>query len=226
MLSDDRTVPVASKHNGFLNFAQTQTSEAEKAKLVPDTNLSADLADGTAPNFAFIAPDQCHDLHGIGGTCAGDQLLAETDQYLSTTVDEIVHSDVWKHGRNALVVTFDEGDTALGCCDANPGGGRIATIVVRSEQDRPPQDPTPYNHYSLVATLQAALGLGCQQPCAGRLDLRYGRRRQADGAAVRAALSASSRRPRRVQRRYLGRWTRLVSARRSGARHRRTMAGG
>jgi hypothetical protein len=112
--------------------------------------------------LAFIVPDQCHDLHGIGGTCTGDELFAETDQYLSSTVDEIVHSDLWTRGRSALVVTFDEGDSTLGCCDANPGGGRIVTVVVRNEDGRPLEDPTPYNHYSLVATLQAAFGLGCQ----------------------------------------------------------------
>jgi phosphatidylinositol-3-phosphatase len=153
---------IAVPHRHCPERSHVQASDAEKAKLVSDTNLAADLADRTAPNFAFIVPDQCHELHGIGGACTGDQLFAETDQYLSSTVDEIVHSDVWKRGRNALVVTFDEGDSTLGCCDANPGRGRIVTVVVRNEEGRALQDPTPYNHYSLVATLQAAFGRGCQ----------------------------------------------------------------
>jgi hypothetical protein len=73
-----------------------------------------------------------------------------------------MRSDVWKHGQNAIVVTTDEGDTSLGCCDANPGGGHVATVVIRNHQEDPSQDPTPYNHYSLVATLQSAFGLGCK----------------------------------------------------------------
>jgi hypothetical protein len=32
------------------------------------------LANGTVLNFAFIVPDQCHDKHGIRGTCVGAQL--------------------------------------------------------------------------------------------------------------------------------------------------------
>ena len=151
----------ASKHNGFLNFAHVQNSASEMRKLVPDTSLGDDLANGTAPNLAFIAPDQCHDLHGIGGTCTGDQLFMETDQYLKTTVDEITHAPLWERGQNAIVINFDEGDSTLGCCDANPGGGRVVTVVIGNHQHSPIQDPTPHNHYSLVATFQAAFGLGC-----------------------------------------------------------------
>lgn len=151
----------ASKHNGFVNFAHVQNSPSEMAKLVPDTDLGDDLASNDVPNFVFIAPDQCHDLHGIGGTCTGDQLFKETDSYLKTTVHEIMRSPVWERGRNAIVVTTDEGSTSLGCCDANPGGGHIATVVIRNHQERPLQDATPYNHHSLVATIQAAFGLGC-----------------------------------------------------------------
>src|SRR6185437_341264 len=84
------------------------------------------------------------------------------DAYLKTTVDEIMRSDMWRRGHNAIVVTFDEGSTNLGCCDANSGGGRVVTVVIRNNQQRPMQDATPYNHYSLVATIQAAFGLGCR----------------------------------------------------------------
>ena len=55
----------ASKHNPFLNFTHVATSAAEKANLVPDTQLMADLATGNLPSFAYIVPDQCHDIHGI-----------------------------------------------------------------------------------------------------------------------------------------------------------------
>jgi phosphatidylinositol-3-phosphatase len=152
----------ASKHNGFVNFAHVQGSSEEMNNLVPDTQLAVDLTTGTAPNFAFIVPDQCHDLHGIDGTCTNDQLSKQTDEYLKATVDQIMGSDVWNRGQNAMVVTFDEGKSNLGCCGANPGGGQVVTIVVRNHQAGPLQDATPYNHYALVATIQEAFGLGCR----------------------------------------------------------------
>jgi hypothetical protein len=151
----------ASKHNGFLNFAHVQFSATEQALMVPDTNLSNDLANGTVPNFAFIVPDQCHDKHGIGGTCVDPQLSTQTDAYLQSTVTAIMSSTAWQSGTSAIVVVWDEGDTTLGCCDANPGGGRVATVVVQNQNATKLSDATPFNHYSLVATLQAAFNLGC-----------------------------------------------------------------
>jgi phosphatidylinositol-3-phosphatase len=74
----------ASKHDGFVNFTHVSSNPQEMAKLVPDTNLGDDLANGTLPNFVFIAPDQCHDLHGLG-ICGGrhaivaDRRLSEDD---------------------------------------------------------------------------------------------------------------------------------------------------
>jgi hypothetical protein len=174
----------ASKHNGFVNFTHVSGSPGEMAKLVPDTNLADDLVTGNVPNFAFIAPDQCHDEHGLG-ICPDPLLSQGTDAYLKTTLDAIMRSEVWQRGRNAIVVTFDEGDSNLGCCDADPtttppppvGGGKVVTVVIRNHQNRPLQDATPYNHHSLVATLQAAFGLGCTfegQPVGDTCDTAAG----------------------------------------------------
>jgi hypothetical protein len=61
------------------------------------------------------------------------------------------------------VITFDEGadgDTS-GCCGTDPGNGRVTTIVITSHGPRGFQDPTPYNHFSLLQSLQRAFGLGC-----------------------------------------------------------------
>jgi phosphatidylinositol-3-phosphatase len=151
----------ASKHNGFLNFTSVHNSDAQKAKLVPDTELAVDLVSGAAPNFAFIAPDQCHDFHGVDGVCVGGQLQAQSDAYLRTIVDAILGSQLWSNGRTAIVITFDEGNSNLGCCGADPGGGQVVTVVIRRSSEEPIRDDTPYNHYALTATLQQAFDLGC-----------------------------------------------------------------
>jgi phospholipase C len=171
----------ASKHNGFVNFTHVSSNPAEMAKLVPDTNLVDDLETGDVPNFAFIAPDQCHDQHGLS-VCPDPQLSRGTDSYLQSTVDAIMRSDVWQRGRNALVITFDEGETNLGCCDGGDdptttGGGRVVTIVIRSHHDEAIKDATAYNHHSLVASIQKAFGLGCQfndEPVGDTCDRQFG----------------------------------------------------
>jgi phosphatidylinositol-3-phosphatase len=166
----------ASKHNPFLNFSSIQNNPAELAKIVPDTQLFVDLLDGHAPNFSMIVPDQCHDMHGIGGTppvCpngapniqADAQNVQLGDQYVSAVVSAIQHSSDWDRGNNAIVITWDENDfntdTPNGCCDAVAGGGHVATIVITNHGQHHVQDNTPFNHYSLLLTIQDAFRLGC-----------------------------------------------------------------
>ena len=52
-----------------------------------------------------------------------------------------------------------------GCCAyepgslANFGGGRVATIVIANHGPRGLQDATPYNHFSLLRTVEDAFGI-------------------------------------------------------------------
>ena len=158
----------ASKHNPFLNFASVQSNPAELQKIVPDTQLATDLASGDVPDFSFIVPDQCHDMHGISNKCSGDAtIIPAGDAYVAQTVSAIMGSRTWQQGNNAIVITWDENDFnpsgVTGCCNANPGGGHVATIVIANHGARHVQDATPYNHYSLLRTIQQAFRLDCLQ---------------------------------------------------------------
>ena len=154
----------ASKHDPFLNFAGIQNNPAELQHIVPDTQLATDLQDNQAPNFSYIVPDQCHDMHGTIGCTDAASLIQAADTYTNNTVNEIISSQVWQEGNNAIIVTVDEDDyspTNLGCCDANPGGGHVATVVITSNGPRGVVDDQPANHYSLLLTIEDAFRLGC-----------------------------------------------------------------
>lgn len=162
----------ASKHNGFLNFIYVQKHKSELQKLVPMDQFAQDLQHNQVPNFSMLAPDQCHDMHGARPFCPnpGKQgshddniLVSAADSYATTLVNEIMSSPLWSKGNNAIVITWDEGNSNRGCCDANPGGGLVATIVVTNHGPRGVTDNTLYNHYSLVSTIEAAFGLGCME---------------------------------------------------------------
>ncbi len=154
----------ASKHNPFLDFTHIANSAVERANLVPDTELMPDLAAGNVANFNYIVPDLCHDMHGVRGICPNQQTnIRVADQYLASVVALITATSTWREGHNAIVVTFDEGNSDNGCCDANPGGGRVVTVVETNGGATGLRDPTPYNHYSLAATIEKAFGLGCIQ---------------------------------------------------------------
>jgi hypothetical protein len=160
-----------SKHDGIQNFTTSQ-APADWSRQVPISDLATDLRSGDVPQFSYVVPDECHDMHGDPPYCLdsgniGDpenqHLVAVGDAYLGHLVSEITHAAFWAQGNNAIAVTFDNGDNSAGCCDANPGGGQIATIVITSHGPRGVKDPMPANHYSLLSSIQRALGLGCLQ---------------------------------------------------------------
>jgi phosphoesterase family protein len=159
----------AAKHDGIQNYISSQNS-FDWSRQVPIGELPGDLRSGNVPRFSYVIPDECHDMHGdppycLDGGNIGDpqnqHLVAFGDAYLGQTVSEITSAPFWAKGNNAIVVTYDEGDNNAGCCDASPGGGRVATVVITSHGPRHLRDATPSNHYSLLSTIEHGFGLGC-----------------------------------------------------------------
>ncbi len=156
----------ASKHNPFLNFTGTQGA---LANMVPDTQLATDLAARKLPNFSLVVPDQCHDMHGTGTCSDPNGLISAGDTYVGGIVRDIMNSPVWDQGTNAIVITWDEddfsdeGQPGTGCCGFDPGGGRVATIVITNQGEQHITDNAPYNHYSLLLSMEDAFGLPCLQ---------------------------------------------------------------
>jgi hypothetical protein len=141
------------------------------AKMGPLSALAQDLAK-SPPSFGYIIPDECTDMHGAPPYCvdSGDPgdvsdnaLVGIADKFVGKIIGQITSAPFWSRGNNAIVITFDEGadgDTS-GCCGTVPGNGRVTTIVITSHGPRGLKDPTPYNHFSLLSSLQHAFGLGC-----------------------------------------------------------------
>jgi len=169
----------AVKHNGFMNFTDVQRDPALAQKIVGFDVLARDLASGNVPNFAHIVPNQCNDMHGLSGPnvpvdCdirSGAKLIARGDGVAGKLVADIMKSPFWSKPENsAIVITFDENDTehagghAAGCCGDprdpnNPGGGWIPTIVITNHGPRGLTELTPFNHYSLLRTIEDGFGI-------------------------------------------------------------------
>lgn len=166
----------ASKHSGFVNFAAVQRDPRRAERLVGIDRLGRDLDAGDLPAFALIVPNQCDEMHGvhapgIPADCDGSDpaaLIRRGDATVGALVRRIQESTMWKGAGNvAIVVTFDEGAnrTREGCCGAvaapgsDLGGGHIPTVVVTNHGPRGVADGTPYNHYSLLRTIEDALGI-------------------------------------------------------------------
>jgi len=159
------------KHNSFVSFADVQSSPARMANIVDQSQLDADLAAGTVPDYVWISPDQCNDMHGRGGPVSDpcsfshvQGLISTGDSYLSGTVGKIMSSSAWT-GNSVIFVTWDETDFPFvdvsGCCDAVPGGGHVVTLVISHSDHAARTSSVSYNHYSLLRTIQDGWQLGC-----------------------------------------------------------------
>jgi phosphatidylinositol-3-phosphatase len=157
------------KHNSFVSFADVQSNPARMANIVDLSQLNTDLAAGTVPDFVWISPDQCNDMHGrsTAGACNFGNvqgLISTGDTFLSKTVGAIMSSSAWT-GNSAIFITWDETDFPFvdvsGCCDAVPGGGHVVTLVISHSDHAARTSSVSYNHYSLLRTIQDGWHLGC-----------------------------------------------------------------
>lgn len=171
-----KTALYASKHSGFMNFAAVQKDPKRAEHIVDFRQLDADLAADQLPSFALIVPNQCNEMHGLQGAnipadCTGADLKAligRGDRVVGQLVSKLQDSAAWRSDENmAIVITFDEGSgkTREGCCAVTPdapsnfGGGHIPTIVITNHGPHGVQDDTPYNHYSLLRTIEDVFGI-------------------------------------------------------------------
>ena len=147
----------AKKHDPFLLFPRIAGDPARAKRVVPLGQLGADLETGNVPTFAFIVPDQCHDMHGTS-TCSGRAALDRAgDAFVDRWVHAIQASSAWT-GHSAIVITFDEAPEGIGSL-LGAGGNHIATIVIARQGPRGLTSHVATNHYSLLRTLEGAWGL-------------------------------------------------------------------
>lgn len=140
----------AMKHNPFIYFKPIRLDKERCARSdVPFTQLSADLAAGTLPNFIFITPNLCNDAH--------DCPISVTDDWLKNLMGQLTPALDAEGKPYLIVLTWDEGQGNHSCCGLPPAaGGRIATILVSPQVKTGFQDDTPYSHYSLLKTIETA----------------------------------------------------------------------
>ena len=152
----------AKKHDPFVYYSDVVGSPARCSRVVPLSQLAIDLQRSRLPKFAWITPDLCHDMHDCG-VAAGDRFLAGVVPGLLRALGP----------RGVLFVTWDEGesDSARGCCE-KATGGRVATVVAGQPVRRGIEVAIPYDHYSLLRTIEDAwhlpelrnAGCSCTRP--------------------------------------------------------------
>jgi len=163
----------AARHNPFVYFHSIIDSPACAERVVPLDELDADLADvSTTPNLSYITPNLCNDGHDAPCADGRPGGLLSADLWLGEWVPKILASPAFRQD-GLLVVTFDEseGDDASACCGEGPapnsplpgitgmGGGRVGAVLVSPLIRAGTSSATPYNHYSLLCSIEEIFGL-------------------------------------------------------------------
>jgi len=168
----------AAKHDPFVYFHSIIDDPARcAAHVVNLTQLRQDLqSPATTPNFVFITPNLCNDGHDP--RCADGRRggLTAIDAFLREWVPLIERSEAWRTD-GLLVITFDESDGvgpegSSACCGerglpgarfqagfSGPGGGRIGAVVLSPFVKPGTVSARPYNHYSLLRTVETLFAL-------------------------------------------------------------------
>jgi hypothetical protein len=144
--------------------------------------LSGDLSDSErTPNLSYIVPDRCHDASP--GPCPGDGPggLPAADGLLGQIVPKILASAAYEHG-GLLVITSDEAPSSgefadsSSCCGQPrfpnlppatgvaaslppEGGGQVGALLLSPLIKPHTISQEPYNHYSLLRTIEDLFGL-------------------------------------------------------------------
>jgi hypothetical protein len=167
------TSQYAARHNPFVYFHSLIDAPTCAAHDVALDRLQTDLQSAaTTPNLTFITPDLCSDGHDEPCADGRPGGYASIDAFLAEWVPRIEASPAYQQD-GALVVTFDESESgAEGCCvqdhpntpnaggqTPGPGGGRTGTVVVSRFVTPGTTSDKPYNHYSLLRTVEDLFGL-------------------------------------------------------------------
>jgi hypothetical protein len=145
----------AAKHGPFVFFRDVSgatpatTTAGCISHYTPIETLATDVAADTLPNYAFITPDLCHDMHGdllcASGLSSSPNIQAG-DTWLSTNLPPLIAYT--KTHDATIFLVWDEGDAT----NLVPLIAIGAHVVVGT-------DATAYTHSSMLKTIEELLGV-------------------------------------------------------------------
>jgi len=127
-------------HNPFPYLRSVVSSAARRARIVPLTQLRRDVQAQALPDFAFVIPDTCHDMH--------DCPISVGDAWLRRFAPPLLEQE-----NSVVFVVFDEGTSARG------GGGQIAGLALGTAVLPGSRFAGVTSHYGLLRTIEQAWGL-------------------------------------------------------------------
>lgn len=147
----------ARRHVPFLSYPNIVNSTTRKANIVnAQDNFEADVAAGNLPNYSFYSPNLINDGHSLPDCTAADPVtdkaqLVNIQKFLEVFLSPDPLSKF--PPETLLVITFDE---------AYPVSApyNIYTLLIGDMLTPGTVRYEPYNHYSLLRTIEDNFGIG------------------------------------------------------------------
>jgi phospholipase C len=128
----------AVRHNPFMYYPSISGDSAQcSSQIVPYSQLKIDINDSKLPNYVFISPNVCNDMHSCS-TNTGDK-------WLSKNIPTILSSPEFTKQNSLLILTWDEG---------NQNDNRVLTVFLGSAAKQNFISNDTYNHYSILHTIE------------------------------------------------------------------------
>ncbi len=143
----------APTHNPMVFFTDVTNNNSPSAPrclahVRPYTELAGDLMNGTVPNYAFITPNLCDDMHD---PCAPtNNQVKQGDTWLSVLVPKLLASQAYQNGA-VVFILWDEG--------GNSSDGPIGMIALGKDVKVGYSNAIHYTHSSTLRTVQEIFGL-------------------------------------------------------------------
>ena len=138
--AQDSAGKYAVKHNPAAYYIGADDRAACQRDDVPFDQFATDLG-GNLPAFSLITPDICNDMH--------DCSVSTGDAWLGRVVGSITSSTVFRQGKTAVFVVFDE----------SQGSGTMPFVAVVPSIKPGTIATAELDHYSLLAFTEDALGI-------------------------------------------------------------------
>jgi hypothetical protein len=156
----------APRHNPAVYYTDLRNCSSRDVPLGTTSNsplLRNFSSEKTAPAFAWITPNLCHDMHGISGCPAN--LLQAGDNWLRTWIPKITSTSVYKKHDKVILLTWDEGEGGQASsgenCATNTSDPscRVVFIPIAPSVKPGKQVARLLNHWSLLKASEDLLGL-------------------------------------------------------------------
>lgn len=132
-----------NEHNPFIYYPNILNNRQRcENHDVPLTQLDNDIQNNSLPNYVFISPDLCNDMHN----CKED--ISPADKWLEKMVRKLLATRAFTQQNSLLIITWDE--------DANDSAGKVPAILIGHHVKTRYTSTALNNHFSLLRTIEEA----------------------------------------------------------------------